>query len=124
MAKDISIAQALAALEAIGGVTLTEEQMAKVAEAARSEMLDAARTVVANKLSKVDGENSKTRNTRVHAWADKFMSFSDEFAKDFPTVLSNRGQGQRNISMIRIETPAGSLKIELSADVDETEESE
>lgn len=123
MARDISIADALAALEAIGGVTLTEEQKAKVAAAARNEMVDAARTVVANKLSKVDGENSKTRNTRVQKWTDDLMTFAENFGKDFPTVLSNRGQGQRNISMLRIETPQGSLKVELSADVD-VEESE
>ncbi len=118
MARDISIAEALAALEKQGGVTLTDEQKAKVASAARNEMADAARTVVVNKLSRHENEASKAFNARVHAWVDEFMTLSEKFARDFPSQTSNRGQGQREIRMVRIETPQGSLKIELSSDVE------
>lgn len=121
MARDISIADALAALEAAGGIVLTDEQKNKVAEAARNEMLDASRTVVSNKLSKREGEASKAFNERVKAWADRFSALGREFSEDFPGQTVNRGQGQREIRMIRIETPQGSLKVELSSDADDSE---
>lgn len=121
MARDISIADALAALEAAGGIVLTEEQKNKVAEAARNEMLDASRTVVSNKLAHREDEASKAFNARVRDWADRFSALGRDFANDFPGQTVNRGQGQREIRMIRIETPQGSLKVELSSDADDSE---
>lgn len=120
MAKDVSIAAALAALQA-QGLTLTDEQKSRLADAAKNEMVDAARTVVANKLSHVEDEegnkeSSRARNSRVKVWTDRLMTLAADFDSDLPGQTVNRGQGTRTIRMIRVETPEGSLKVELSSE--------
>lgn len=114
--KDVSVAEALAVLAAQDGIELTDAQKDALAKVAQNQMIDSARTVVANKLSVVENENSKTRNARVREFTSNLFALAESFETNIPGATQNRGQGQRTIRMIRVETPEGSLKVELSTE--------
>lgn len=114
MAK-VSILQALAALKE-SGVTLTDEQEASLETFKTQQMRAGIETVLDRKLTVPESETKKQRTARVNEWTDRVLSLALAFSTDVQANNQNRGRGERSVRMFRVETPEGSLKIELSTD--------
>lgn len=107
MAKEISIADALAALANAEGFKLTDKQREMVEAAARNEMIEAAEKVFDRKL------RDEFKSTAGDFASDMF-DLSERVADQVAGEKVGRGRGEVFEQMFRIETPHGSLKVSLT----------
>lgn len=103
MAKEISVAEALAVLAATEGIELTAEQLALAEEATRSQFYSAA---VETFKRKANGDPE--------SWADDSFALAEAIADGI--VSKDRAQGRGFITehMYGIDTPYGHLKVSLT----------
>lgn len=105
----MDVMKALAVLKD-NGVELTAEQESALEEFQSQQMVNEARKVFERKL--VNGKDAAK-------WQGDMFKFADKVSREVKSDTVNRGRGTRTIAMFRVETPQGSLKVELSSESDE-----
>ena len=92
------------------GVKVTKEMREALVMAQTEEIRGVALETLARKtIETADRE----------AWLSRLIELGDDFAEDFKGEVGNIGRGRAYKRMVRIEVPAGSLKIELTSETDE-----
>lgn len=111
MAKAISVADALAALQA-SGVELTDEQTTALEEFKSKSLKAEAEKIVSRKLTE-----EKPSKATVQKYTTDLFTLAEKVHDTITSdVRPKRGQGVGNnvVRMIGIDTPHGHLKIELT----------
>lgn len=122
MAK-IDVLKAIESLQALG-VELTDEQKQAVADAKKKAYVEKARVIFGRKVSlpKNENETDKAHANRTgkaaDSWTSDMLSLAERMTREIHGETSNVGRGQAFKRMFRIETPSGSLKVELSTEAE------
>lgn len=120
MAEKVSFAEALAVLAAQEGFELTETQKQMAEEVKRSQIQKAATEYFGKHVLPDEhlAEDSD-REQVIVAWAERSFSLAkvvSETLKGETQAKRGAGQGYIFVRSVKVETPSGTLKIELSVD--------
>lgn len=106
MAKELSATDLAAALKAMG-MPIPEELAEKVENA----VSDEAFHYIVPKI--VNVEDDKVNETATE-WQENLFTLASDVRQTIKSEEKNRGQGRRIVHFLSVETPDGTLKVELS----------
>ena len=106
MAKELSATDLAAALTAMG-MPIPEELAEKVENA----VSDEAFHYIVPRIVNVDDDDV---NDTASEWQETLFSLAGNVRQTIKSEEKNRGQGRRIVHFLSVETPDGTLKVELS----------
>lgn len=117
MAKQISVADALAALEA-AGVNFEELGMSDaVTELTNAALKSRAVAILSGDGDKLPGKLIDKPTRSAEEWAEFLFTVAEDFANDFAGEVKNvQGGATRMVRVVGIESPVGHFRLDLRSE--------
>jgi hypothetical protein len=114
MAKNVSLSDALAAIES-AGISFNAEQTAALEELKSAAFRQPAVEIFEGNGENLPGKLVEDAASDGEAWVTHLFSLAEEFYTDVVADLNRKVQGGaiRDVRVVGIDTPHGHLKIEL-----------
>lgn len=115
----MDVLKALAVL-ADSGIELSDEQRESLKVFKASAMREAATKILDRKVIGDD----ETHGESVDAWVSNMFDLADSMSNEIKGSTVGRGRGEVFERVFRIDTPAGTLKVSLTGESDESDETD